>query len=248
MRDTKAHRLDDILVARQLATSKTQAKALIMAGLVFHKSTRLDKPGQKVSRNISICVRKKAHPWVSRGGVKLAHALQTFQISVSGKICIDVGASTGGFTDVLLFNGAQKVYAIDSGTGQLDWKLRNNKRVIVHEKTNARYLTQLEIPERVGIITCDASFISLRTILPTPLSFAENGSFLVALIKPQFEAGREHVGKGGVIRDPSIHTSVCKEVLKWLTTRSWSPLGIERSPIKGPKGNTEFLVAAKLKE
>jgi 23S rRNA (cytidine1920-2'-O)/16S rRNA (cytidine1409-2'-O)-methyltransferase len=240
-------RLDDLLVLRGMANSKTQAKAFIMAGLIFHRNVRLDKPGQQVNRNINICMRGKPHPWVSRGGIKLAHALEHFQIPIHKKVCMDIGASTGGFTDVLLFNGAQKVYAVDSGTGQLDWKLRNSDQVVVHERTNARHLTSEQIPEVVEVITCDASFISLTKILPTPLSFAKNAAFLIALIKPQFEAGRKHVSRGGVILEPEIHHSVCEKITGWLTLETaWTPLGIEPSPITGPKGNREFLIAAQL--
>ena len=160
---------------------------------------------------------------------------------------MDIGSSTGGFTDVLLFNGAQKVYAVDSGTGQLDWNLRNNDQVVVHERTNARHLTTEQIPEAIEVITCDASFISLTKVLPTPLSFANKGAYLVALIKPQFEAGRSFIGKGGVVLDPDVHQSVCESIHDWLISETaWSPLGIQPSPITGPKGNREFLIAAKL--
>ena len=240
-------RVDDLLILRGIANNKTQAKAFIMAGLVFQENVRLDKPGKKVKTNIEIYVREKPHPWVSRGGIKLAHALEHFQIPIRKKICMDIGSSTGGFTDVLLFNGAQKVYAVDSGTGQLDWNLRNNDQVVVHERTNARHLTTEQIPEAVEVITCDASFISLTKILPTPLSFAKEAAFLIALIKPQFEAGRKHVSKGGIIQDPEIHRCVCEKITEWLTLEtSWTPLGIQPSPITGPKGNREFLIAAQL--
>ena len=244
---SKLSRLDDLLVLRGEANSKTQARALIMAGLVFHADTRLEKPGQKVNIGIEISVRQKPHPWVSRGGIKLEHGLEYFNIPIYNKVCMDVGSSTGGFTDVLLSKGAGKVYAIDSGTGQLDWKLRKLEKVVVHERTNARYLTSAHIPEPIDVITCDASFISLTKVLPTPLSFAKNGAYLVALIKPQFEAGREFVGKGGVIVDQKVHQSVCKKIFDWLASQpGWTPQGIEPSPITGPKGNREFLVAAQL--
>ena len=192
-------RLDDLLILRGIANNKTQAKAFII-------------PGKKVKTNIEIYVREKPHPWVSRGGIKLAHALEHFQIPIRKKICMDIGASTGGVTDVLLFNGAQKVYAVDSGTGQLDWNLRNNDQVVVHERTNARHLTTEQIPEAIEVITCDASFISLTKILPTPLSFAKEAAFLIALIKPQFEANRNEVKRGGIVIDPHIHKRICKEI------------------------------------
>ncbi|MEE2694050.1 MAG: TlyA family RNA methyltransferase [Pseudomonadota bacterium] len=240
-------RLDDLVVLRGLANTKTQAKSYIMAGLVFHGHTRLDKPGHKVKANIEIYLRKKPHPWVSRGGIKLAHALDHFQLSVKQKVCMDIGSSTGGFTDVLLSNGAKRVYAVDSGKGQLDWRLRNMEKVVTLEKTNARHLTPQQIPEPVQIVTCDASFISLTKILPTPLTFAEDKAYLVALIKPQFETSPEHISKGGVVRDPRHHHSACEKIRSWITMQTpWTPLGIEPSPITGPKGNREFLIAARL--
>ena len=161
---------------------------------------------------------------------------------------MDIGSSTGGFTDVLLSNGAKRVYAVDSGKGQLDWRLRNMVNVVTLEKTNARHLTLQQIPEAIQIITCDASFISLTKILPTPLSFAADEAHLIALIKPQFETSREYISKGGVVRDPEIHHSVCEKIRNWIATETaWTPLGIEPSPITGPKGNREFLIAARLK-
>tara|TARA_B100000686_G_C16773170_1_gene966576 strand:+ start:1429 stop:2178 length:750 start_codon:yes stop_codon:yes gene_type:complete len=241
-------RLDDLLVLRGIATSKTQAKAYIMAGLVFHGDTRLDKPGHKVKADIEVYLREKPHPWVSRGGIKLAHAIDRFQLSIKQKVCMDIGSSTGGFTDVLLSNGAKRVYAVDSGKGQLDWGLRKMEQVVTLEKTNARHLTPHQIPEAIQIITCDASFISLTKILPTPLTLAADEAHLIALIKPQFETSREHISKGGVVRDPEIHQSVCEKISNWITMEtSWTPLGIEPSPITGPKGNREFLIVAQLK-
>ena len=240
-------RLDDLLVIRGFATSRSQARASIMAGLVFRGETRLDKPGQRVESNINLMIRGRPHPWASRGGIKLAHALDHFKIEPRGAICLDIGASAGGFTDVLLTRGAIKVYAVDSGYGQLDWRLRNDPRVIVRERVNARYLDPNQVPERVGLIACDASFISLTKVLPAPLQRAHPGAKLIALIKPQFEAERHHVGKGGVVRDPVVHTNVCQKIEAWLgTQQSWTVLGIERSPITGPKGNVEFLIAAQL--
>ncbi len=217
-----------------------------MAGLVFSKERKLEKAGQQVQPDIALDVRGQDHHWVSRGGLKLARAIDEFNIDPTDKICIDVGASTGGFTDVLIQNGASKVYAVDVGHGQLAWKLRSDDRVIVLEKTNARYLTSNDIPDAPEIVVCDASFIGLRTVLPAAMALAKPGATLAALIKPQFEAGREHVGKGGVVRDPEIHQRVCDDVSVWLDgLDDWSVVGITQSPIKGPEGNIEFLIVAK---
>lgn len=221
-----------------------------MAGLVFSGERRLDKAGQQVAENIALDVRGQDHPWVSRGGLKLAHALDEFAIDPTGFVALDVGASTGGFTDVLLTHGAVRVYAVDVGHGQLAWKLRSDPRVIVLEKTNARHLTAEQVPEPVDMVVCDASFISLRTVLPAPLALARVGARLAALIKPQFEAGRDQVGKGGVVRDPAVHDAVCAEIRAWLdgasggTMSDWRVDGITRSPITGPEGNVEFLIVA----
>jgi len=216
-----------------------------MAGLVFSGEQRLDKPGHKIAEDKPLEVRGQDHPWVSRGGLKLAHGLEHFQISVEGKICVDVGASTGGFTDVLLSNGAEKVYAVDVGRGQLAWKLRQDERVVVMEKTNARYLTGELIPDPVDFIGCDASFIGLQTVLPATLELASTGANLVALIKPQFEVGKGQVGKGGVVRDPVLHERVCAETNNWLSSLpGWQVMGITESPITGPEGNKEFLIGA----
>jgi len=189
-------------------------------------------------------VRGRDHPWVSRGGIKLDHALTHFGWDVTGAIAIDVGSSTGGFTDVLLTRGAARVYAVDSGTNQLAWKLRQDDRVVVQEKTNARNLTASEIPEGVDLIVCDASFIGLAKVLDRPLTFAKPDARLIALIKPQFEAGRGEVGKGGVVRDPAVHERVCAHARAWAESQGWHVVGIERSPITGPEGNVEFLLAA----
>lgn len=216
-----------------------------MAGLVYSKERKLEKAGQQVAEDLALEVRGQDHPWVSRGGLKLAHAIEHFAIDPANAVCIDVGASTGGFTDVLLQNGAEKVYAVDVGHGQLAWKLRSDDRVIVLEKTNARYLSSAEIPEPADFVVCDASFIGLKTVLPAALTLAKRGAVLVALIKPQFEAGREHVGKGGVVRDPDIHAAVCENIRTWLNgLDDWSVLGIVESPITGPEGNVEFLIVA----
>ncbi len=237
-------RIDQLLVERGLAESRTRAQALIMAGLVMLGDKRADKAGQQVTADAAISVKGQDHPWVSRGGVKLAHALDHFDIDVSGAVAIDVGSSTGGFTDVLLTKGAARVYAVDSGTNQLAWKLRADDRVVVHEQTSARILTADHIPEAVNVIVCDASFISLSKVLERPMSFARDSAQLVALIKPQFEAGKAEVGKGGVIRDSAIHARVCAEVQDWLESAGWPVKGLTESPITGPKGNVEFLVWA----
>jgi 23S rRNA (cytidine1920-2'-O)/16S rRNA (cytidine1409-2'-O)-methyltransferase len=237
-------RIDQLLVERGFADSRTRAQALIMAGLVFLGDKRADKAGQQVADDAEIIVKGQDHPWVSRGGVKLAHALAEFAIDVTGAVAIDVGSSTGGFTDVLLTKGATKVFAVDSGTNQLAWKLRTDDRVVVHEQTSARILTDQHITEPVDLIVCDASFISLSKVLERPLSFANDNAQLVALIKPQFEAGRTEVGKGGVVRDAAVHSRVCTEVQAWLEGIGWSVKGLTESPITGPKGNVEFLVWA----
>ena len=192
----------------------------------------------------AVAVRGRDHPWVSRGGVKLAHGLAHFAWKVDGVVAIDVGSSTGGFTDVLLTQGAVRVYAVDSGTNQLAWKLRSDPRVVVLEQTNARYLTEAEIPEAIDLIVCDASFISLAKVLARPIEFARPGGRLLALVKPQFEAGREEVGKGGVVRDPVVHERVCAAAADWIRAQGWNVLGITPSPITGPEGNVEFLLAA----
>ncbi|WP_375420979.1 TlyA family RNA methyltransferase [uncultured Sphingomonas sp.] len=237
-------RADQILVDRGLAESRTRAQALIMAGLVFAGTRKVEKPGQTLADDVELDVRGRDHPWVSRGGIKLAHGLAAFGWDVDGAVAIDVGSSTGGFTDVLLTGGARRVYAVDSGTNQLAWKLRQDDRVVVLEQTSARILTDLHIPEPIDLIVCDASFIGLAKVLERPLSFARDGARLLALIKPQFEAGRGEVGKGGVVRDPLVHRRVCDEVVAWLGAAGWSVLGVVESPITGPEGNVEFLVAA----
>lgn len=243
-------RADQMLVDRGLVESRTRAQALIMAGLVFAGERKIDKAGQMLAEETLLDVRGRDHPWVSRGGIKLAHALDYFGDhfgwDVSGAVAIDVGSSTGGFTDVLLSRGAARVYAVDSGTNQLAWKLRQDPRVIVHEQTSARVLTAAHIPEAVDLIVCDASFIGLAKVLDVPLGFAREGARLAALIKPQFEAGREEVGKGGVVRDPAVHARVCAEVAAWLESRGWAVEGVTESPITGPEGNVEFLIGARL--
>lgn len=215
-----------------------------MAGAVFSGAKKLAKPGDMLADDAAIEVRGKDHPWVSRGGIKLDHGLTHFGFDVTAAIALDVGSSTGGFTDVLLSRGAAKVYAVDVGTNQLAWKLRQDPRVVVHEQTNARNLDASVIPEPVDVVVCDASFISLAKVLEAPLKLAKPGAKLVALVKPQFEAGREEVGKGGVVRDPSVHERVCTQAKGWVETQGWRVLGITPSPITGPEGNVEFLLGA----
>ncbi|MBB6123154.1 TlyA family RNA methyltransferase [Sphingobium subterraneum] len=237
-------RVDQMLVDRGLVESRARAQALIMAGLVFSGDRKIDKPGQQLPDDTQLDVRGRDHPWVSRGGIKLAHGLDHFGWDVTGAVAMDVGSSTGGFTDVLLHHGAARVYAVDSGTNQLAWKLRNDARVVVHEQTSARILTAAHIPEPIDVIVCDASFIGLAKVLDRPLSFAAPDARLLALIKPQFEAGRDEVGKGGVVRDPAVHDRVCADVSHWLMQAGWRVEGIVPSPITGPEGNIEFLVGA----
>jgi 23S rRNA (cytidine1920-2'-O)/16S rRNA (cytidine1409-2'-O)-methyltransferase len=237
-------RADQLLVERGLAESRAKAQALILAGLVFSGERRIDKAGQPLAPDAALEVRGKDHPWVSRGGIKLAHALDHFGWDPAGAVALDVGSSTGGFTDVLLQRGAAKVFAIDVGTNQLAWKLRQDSRVIVHEQTNARYLTDEIVTEPVDLIVCDASFISLGKVLDTALGFARPGGRLIALIKPQFEAERGEIGKGGVVRDGAVHARVSAAVADWLTGRGWTVIGVTPSPITGPEGNVEFLIAA----
>jgi 23S rRNA (cytidine1920-2'-O)/16S rRNA (cytidine1409-2'-O)-methyltransferase len=215
-----------------------------MAGVVFSGEKKLAKPGDLIPEDTSLEVRGKDHPWVSRGGIKLDHGLAHFGFDVTGLVALDVGSSTGGFTDVLLSRGAAKVYAVDVGTNQLAWKLRKNPRVVVHEQTNARFLTSEEVPEPVDLVVCDASFISLAKVLEAPLKLTAPGAKLVALVKPQFEAGRDEVGKGGVVRDPAVHERVCAEARDWIGSQRWTVVGVTRSPITGPEGNIEFLLGA----
>lgn len=237
-------RADQLLTSRGLVDSRTKAQALIMAGTVFSGERKIAKAGDMLADDAPLEVRGKDHPWVSRGGIKLDHGLTHFGFNVSGAVALDVGSSTGGFTDVLLSRGAAKVYAIDVGTNQLAWKLRQDPRVIVHEQTNARYLDAATVPEPVDIVVCDASFIALSKVLEAPLKLAKSGAKLVALVKPQFEAGREEVGKGGVVRDPAVHRRVCDEAVGWAESQGWRVLGVTESPITGPEGNIEFLLGA----
>jgi 23S rRNA (cytidine1920-2'-O)/16S rRNA (cytidine1409-2'-O)-methyltransferase len=238
-------RIDQLLVERGLAETRSKAQALVMAGVVYQDTRRIDKPGQQVPEDKAIEVKGQDHPWVSRGGLKLEKALETFALDPTGRVCLDVGASTGGFTDVLLTNGAAKVYAVDVGHGQLAWKLRQDPRVVVLERTNARHLTRDLVPNTLGAVVCDASFIGLEIVLPAALELTAPGAWLAALIKPQFEVGKERVGKGGVVRDPALHEEVCARIRDWLASRpGWRVLGVTESPVLGPEGNKEFLIAA----
>ena len=230
---------------RGLVESRTRAQALILAGKVFSGERRVAKAGDLLAGEAPLEVRGQDHPWVSRGGLKLDHALRHFGLSPAGLVCLDVGASTGGFTDVLLAHGAARVHAVDVGHGQLAWRLRTDPRVVVHERTNARYLDAAAIPDPIGALVCDASFIGLATLLPAPLALCGPGAWAVALIKPQFEAGPEAVGRKGVVRDPAVHDAVCARVRAWWAgLPGWRVLGITESPITGPEGNREFLIAA----
>jgi len=237
-------RADQLLFARGLVESRSRAQALIMAGAVFSGERKIAKAGELLAEDAPLDVRGKDHPWVSRGGIKLDHGLTHFGFDVTGAVALDVGSSTGGFTDVLLSRGATKVHAVDVGTNQLAWKLRQDPRVVVHEQTNARALTREIVPDPVDIITCDASFIGLAKVLAAALDLARPGAKLVALVKPQFEAGRDEVGKGGVIRDPAVHDRVCTQAKGWVESQGWSVFGIVESPITGPEGNREFLLGA----
>ncbi|MGI5891470.1 MAG: TlyA family RNA methyltransferase [Bacillota bacterium] len=242
MRENK--RLDIILVDRGLFSSREKAKAAIMAGEVLVDGSRVDKAGFLLRCDADITVKSKALPYVSRGGLKLAKAIEVFNLDFKGKIVLDIGSSTGGFVDCALQNGAAKVYAVDVGYGQLAWQLRQDQRVVVLEKTNARYLTAKEIPESVHIITVDASFISLAKVLPAALQFLRAQGLLVALIKPQFEAGKDKVGKKGVVKDRAVHIEVLQNVYTAIKELDLMPLAWDFSPITGPNGNIEYLLLA----
>jgi 23S rRNA (cytidine1920-2'-O)/16S rRNA (cytidine1409-2'-O)-methyltransferase len=238
-------RADQLLVARGLVESRTRAQALILAGKVFSGERRVAKAGDLLAEEVALEVRGQDHPWVSRGGLKLAHGLAHFGFSPAGRVGLDIGASTGGFTDVLLANGAAKVHAVDVGHGQLAWKLRCDPRVVVHEKTNARYLSRDAVADPIGALVCDASFIGLATVLPAPLRLCVDGAWAIALIKPQFEAGAALVGGKGVVRDPAVHQAVCERVAAWWSgLAGWTVAGVVESPITGPEGNKEFLLGA----
>ncbi len=238
-------RADQLLIERGLAESRARAQAMILAGVVFAGERRVEKSGEALPPETPLEVRGSSLPWVSRGGLKLDHGMRHFGLSASGRVCLDLGASTGGFTDVLLVGGAARVHAVDVGHGQLAWKLRTDPRVVVHERTNARYLTAKTVPDPIEALVCDASFIGLSTLLPAPLELCAPSAWAIALIKPQFEAGRSAVGKRGVVRDPAVHQMTCERVAAWWAARgNWRVLGIVHSPITGPEGNREFLIAA----
>ncbi|HTU53770.1 MAG TPA: TlyA family RNA methyltransferase [Acetobacteraceae bacterium] len=238
-------RVDLLLVERGLAESRARAAALILAGLVYQGERRVEKAGETMAPDAPLAVRGRDHPWVSRGGIKLAHGLDYFGLSPEGRVCLDIGASTGGFVEVLLAGGARRVHAVDVGHGQLAWKLRTDPRVVVHERTNARFLSREAIPDPVEALTCDASFIGLASVLPAPLALAAPGAWAIALIKPQFEAGRENISRGGVVRDPEVHREVCERIGAWWEGQEgWRVIGITPSPVLGPAGNREFLIAA----
>ncbi len=238
-------RPDALLVRRNLAGDLREARALILAGRVFCGTRRIDKAGVAIDENAELAVRRDARPWVSRGGVKLDHGLRRFAIDVAGCRALDIGASTGGFTDVLLERGARTVYAVDVGYGQLHWKLRTDSRVVVLDRTNARHLDAARIPEPVDVVVCDVSFTRLEAVLPPVLALAAPGARLCALVKPQFEVDRAEVGKGGIVADPSLHDAVCGRIGHWMSGQAgWRLLGIERSPITGAGGNVEFLLGA----
>ena len=215
-----------------------------MAGLVFSGETKIAKPGQQIARDTPLDVRGRDHPWVSRGGIKLAHAIDHFGLDPAGAVAMDIGSSTGGFTDVLLQGGANHVFAVDSGTNQLAWKLRQDDRVTVLEQTSARILTPDHINRPCNWVVCDASFIGLAKVLERPFALAAPIARAVALIKPQFEVGKDEVGKGGVVRDPALHRRSCDDVQAWFEQGGWRVDGIVQSPITGPSGNVEFLIAA----
>lgn len=242
MEKQKKQRLDVLLVEKGLAPSREKAKAIIMAGIVYVDGNKEDKAGTTFPENAVIEVKGKTLPYVSRGGLKLEKAMQKFPITLSGKVCMDVGSSTGGFTDCMLQNGATKVYAIDVGHGQLAWKLRNDERVVCMEKTNIRYVVPEDIDELAAFSSIDVSFISLtKVLLPVKNLLTEDGQ-VVCLIKPQFEAGREKVGKKGVVRDSSVHREVIEMIVDYVRTQSLGILGLDFSPIKGPEGNIEYLI------
>ena len=237
-------RIDQLLVERGEAESRTRAQALVMAGVVFAGERRIDKPGQQVGEDVSITVKGRDHPWVGRGGVKLDGAIREFGLDPTGAVAMDIGSSTGGFTQVLLHHGAAHVFAVDVGTNQLDWKLRQDPRITVLEQTNARALTPDLIDRPCNWVVCDASFIALAKVLEVPLALAAPDCRLVALIKPQFEVAKGEVGKGGIVRDPALHQRVCDEVTGWLEESGWRIAGLTESPITGTEGNVEFLVHA----
>lgn len=237
-------RLDALVEERGLAASRTEAQALIRAGRIWSGDRRLDKPGHSVRSDLELELRGSERRWASRGGFKLDHAIRHFGIDVTGATALDVGASTGGFTDVLLAHGADRVYAVDVGRGQLLWRLSQDPRVVVLDRLNARYIASEHVPEWVDIVTCDTSFIGLETVLPAPLALCGPGARLIALIKPQFEVGRAEVGKGGIVRNEEARAAACERISAWLARQDgWRVLGLVESPIEGAGGNREYLIA-----
>ncbi len=237
----KKQRLDQLLFERGFTESRERAKTTIMSGLVFVNGQRADKPGMPVDPEAAVEVRGEALPFVSRGGFKLDKALKVFPVDPAGKLCIDCGASTGGFTDVLLQHGAKKVYSVDVGYGQLAWKLRTDPRVVNLERTNLRYISRDQIPEELDLAVMDVSFISIRLILPAVQPLLKPGADYICLIKPQFEAGREEVGKKGVVRDPAVHLQVVQGILDFVPDLGFTAMGLDYSPIRGPEGNIEYI-------
>lgn len=235
-------RLDVILFERGLTQSREKARTVIMAGNVYVDNQKADKPGTLFKDDVKIEVRSPQINYVSRGGLKLEKAIKAFNINLNGKVAMDIGASTGGFTDCMLQNGAKKVYSVDVGYGQLDWKLRNDPRVINLERTNIRYLDETIVADELNFFSVDVSFISLRLVLPVARRFMEEKATAVCLIKPQFEAGKENVGKNGVVRDKSVHESVVSEICEFVLNNGFDILGLDFSPVKGPKGNIEYLI------
>ena len=240
------YRLDEYLVKKKLAENKTQAQALIMSGVVYAKERKLEKPGIKISEDADVELRNNKSKWVSRGGNKLEHALDYFLIDPSGLTAIDVGASTGGFSHVLLERGIEKIFCVDVGYGQLNSRVSNDRRVTVLDRTNARYISERDISVGLDLVVCDVSFISLKTILPSILNLTNDKSYLVSLIKPQFEVGKGFVGKGGIVRDSNLHGQVCSDIESWINNQpGWRTFGVTPSPIYGKSGNKEFLIFAK---
>ena len=235
-------RLDVLLVERGFFESREKAKAVIMTGCVFVNNQKADKPGTSYPEDVAVEVRSAGERYVSRGGYKLEKAMKSFPIDLGGRVTMDIGASTGGFTDCMLQNGASKVYAVDVGYGQLAWKLRTDERVVNLERTNMRYVTREQIPDEIEFFSADVAFISLRLILPAARGVCADGAEAVCLIKPQFEAGREFVGKNGVVRDRDVHIRVVEEIVEWCLGNGFSVLGLDYSPIKGPQGNIEYLI------
>ena len=239
-------RLDELVVQKGFANSKTLAQSLIIAGKIYLKDKKLNKPGYSIPENSKIIYRGDLHPWVSRGGLKLDHGIKNFNLTIKNKIALDIGASTGGFSHVLAERGAKKIYSVDVGYGQFHEKLLSNKNIILKERTNARYLSHEDIPDKIDILVCDVSFISLKKILVEPVKLLSNNAHIICLIKPQFEVGKKNVSKGGVVKDPDIRERCCKDIKQWFENFiGFKVLKIIESPIKGPKGNIEYLIHIK---